>query len=423
MRISTHALSVAMSNHTRSRSESSHPTSQATVKSEFLRKGTFEMIRGTQCPMLDSLQIGGFQNTRVPLCARLNGAQAAIASQTMLFSGIATACHMKIEVAKLINEYNALRLKGLEIGYTFLDCQNNGIDVRLESKVEMVTGSNDLRPIAKNALLQILIPLTGFVSDAGMSVGELYSIVCEAAVRSAAAKQLETSNRLNISGIAATTGIQRAEISRILKRKTEPWSDQRQQSTNRIVAAWQRDPSFIDKDGNPRELTMYGRGSTFERLAKKYGRGIPARALLDELIRSGTVEIVDQQKLRVTAGASADRGMSGRAINAFGERASELLATMLMNMRKPEVPRFIATVSEATFSLDLLPVFRKDLSVRGTSFLGDVQEMLERKPPKIRSKRRKPGVGRISVSVFCCEAFDQVVAKENMIKRRNFHRE
>ncbi len=75
--------------------------------------------------------------------------------------------------------------------------------------------ATDVRAIARNALLQLLEPLAGFVSDSGLSTSELNAIYREAAVISAVAKQLEVADRVNISGIAATTGISRGAISRI----------------------------------------------------------------------------------------------------------------------------------------------------------------------------------------------------------------
>src|SRR5580658_6140325 len=112
----------------------------------------------------------------------------------------------------------------------------------------------DVRVIARKALLQLLEPLAGFVIDAGLSTNELHRIMRQAAVRSVAARQLETSHRINISGIAATTGIPRAEISRILKLSTSPYEqprDRQQKSTNRILAAWHEVPKFTNSNGQP----------------------------------------------------------------------------------------------------------------------------------------------------------------------------
>jgi hypothetical protein len=285
----------------------------------------------------------------------------------------------------------------------------------------------DIRKAAKRALAQLLEPLAGFVLDSGLSTGELHAIFREAAARSAAAKQLEHSERVNISGIAAITGIPRADISRILKAASGPDErdgDGQQQSTNRILAAWHANPKFTGPDGQPAELHMYGRGVTFETLARKYGRGIPTRAVLDELIRSGAVELVDAQKIRAKATIAVERGMSTRAVKAFGDRASELLSTMLLNMRQPDTPKFIANVSDAAVDTETLPLFQKELSTRASDFLADVEDGLKRKATTKPSKLRSKGSTRVSVTIFYHESAGAVDATAPAAgKRRYFRRE
>jgi len=287
----------------------------------------------------------------------------------------------------------------------------------------------DIRAAARKSLLQILEPLAGFVSDLGFSAGEIQAIFREAAVKSAAARQLEVSSRINISGIAATTGIPRNEISRILKSTTETaegvekTSDGHQQSTNRILAAWHRDPRFTDPNGQPADLKMYGRGATFEALAKRYGRGIPTRAVLDELVRVGAIELLPTQKIRAKSPMTVDRGMNTRVIRAFGDRASELFSTMLLNMRKPEASRFIANVSDASVLNSSLPLFRKELSVKASDFLTEIQESLSDKA-RGRSAKRRDSCARVSVTIYCHESANANGEKSSTVsRRRNFRRE
>ncbi len=286
----------------------------------------------------------------------------------------------------------------------------------------------EIRAAARKSLLQILEPLAGFVSDLGFSAGEMQAIFREAAVKSAAARQLEISNRINISGIAATTGIPRNEISRLLKSSSEnaervgKASDGQQQSTNRILAAWHRDPRFTDPSGQPADLKMYGRGASFDALAKRYGRGIPTRAVLDELVRVGAVELLPTQKIRAKSPMTVDRGMSTRVIRAFGDRASELFSTMLLNMRKPEAPKFIANVSDASVLHSSLPLFRKEFSVKASDFLTEIQESLSDKG-RNRSPRGRDSSARVSVTIYCHESSDSKVAKSSSVgRRRNFRR-
>jgi hypothetical protein len=287
--------------------------------------------------------------------------------------------------------------------------------------------ATDVRAIARNALLQLLEPLAGFVSDSGLSTSELNAIYREAAVISAVAKQLEVSDRVNISGIAATTGISRGAISRILQltaKNSERAAEGQQQSTNRILAAWREDPKFTDAHGQPADLKLYGRGITFEALAKKYGRGIPTRAVLDELVRGGAVELLSTQRVRAKAYMAVERGMSVRAIKAFGDRASELLSTMLLNMKQPETPRFIASVSETLVSPSSLPLFRRELSIKAADFLADIREhMGPRRAPRPPAKFKDGGSVRIGVTIFYHESCDKKGEKaETAGRRRNFRR-
>lgn len=278
---------------------------------------------------------------------------------------------------------------------------------------------NDVRAVARRALLQLFEPLTGFVIDAGLSTSELNSIVRHAAVRSVASRQMQVSGRMNISGIAATTGIPRSEISRILKnsgRENGKLTDRRQQSTNRILAAWHNEPKFTDPNGQPAQLKLYGRGATFESLVKAHGRGIPTRAMLDELIRTDAVDVLPSQRICARTSLSMNRGISHQMIKAFGDRATELLSTMLTNMRDPESARFVASVSGATLKANALPLLRRELSAKSAEFLADVQESLVQESTKNRSTE-------VSVTVYYYESAGRTGRKmAPSSKRRNFRR-
>ena len=239
---------------------------------------------------------------------------------------------------------------------------------------------NSVRIVARRAILQIFESLAEFLIDAGLSANELHSILRQAIVRSVATRQLEVSHRTNISGIAATTGIPRAEISRILKLRTElteQLNDRQQKSTNRILAAWHEEPKFTDANGQPADLRLYGRGATFESLVKTYGRGIPTRALLDELVRTRAAEVLPSQKIRAKTSFAIDRGINTQAIKALGDRATELVSTLLSNMKELDNPRFIASVSGWPMPSDSLPLFKKELSIKAAEFLAETQERLD----------------------------------------------
>jgi len=274
--------------------------------------------------------------------------------------------------------------------------------------------------------VQLLEPLVGFVLDSGLSTQELRSILREAAVRSVAAKQMEVARRVNISGIAASTGITRAEISRILKSRADASrqvTDRQQQSTNRILAVWHQDPKFTTPAGKPADLKIYGRGASFETLVRNYGRGIPTRAMLDELIRTGAAEVLSSRIIRVKTSVAVDRGVTPQAIRSFGERATELLSTMLQNMRNSESPKFVASVSGTNISPAVIPLFRKELASKGADFLADINESLLR-DVAAPTKRNRSRASRVSVTIYYHETPRKAKPrKEAAKKRRNFRRD
>jgi hypothetical protein len=275
--------------------------------------------------------------------------------------------------------------------------------------------------------VQLLEPLAGFVLDSGLSTQELGSIMRDATIRSVAARQMEVARRINISGIAASTGIPRAEISRILRARGDSSrheSDRQQQSTNRILAAWHQDPKYTTSSGKPADLKMYGRrGASFDALVRNHGRGIPTRAVLDELIRTGAAEVVSSRIVRAKSSVAIDRGVTTRAIRSFGERAAELLSTMLQNMRNPESPKFVATVSGTNISSAIMPLFRKELANKGADFLADIHESLFREVTG-STKRKTSRMSRVSVTIFYHETPRKAKPRKGAMKKRsNFRRD
>ena len=281
----------------------------------------------------------------------------------------------------------------------------------------MTPSRGDVRVTARRALSQLFEPLTAFLIDAGLSASDMCLLLREAAVKSVAKSQLETTSRTNISGIAATTGIARAEISRILKQKAFkecPKSDRRQQPTNRILARWHDEPKYTRPNGEPATLRLYGRGNTFESLVKLYGRGIPARAILDELLRYGAVEVLPDQRIRAKAAVAAHFSLKHQMVKSFGDSASELLSSMLSHMREAEKAGFLAT---ATFPAtpEALPVMRRELTNKTAEFLSGVRQTFAHAP-------RKHSTRTAGVTVFYHERERKNLQKVSPEIRANFRR-
>jgi hypothetical protein len=281
----------------------------------------------------------------------------------------------------------------------------------------MTAPPGDVEAAAREALLQVLQPLTSLLISAGLSAGDMCLLLREAAVKSVAKSQLEMSRRTNISGIAATTGIPRAEISRILKKRhvqDDRKNDRRQQSTNRILAQWYRDSKFAGLNGEPAALRLYGRGATFESLVKLYGRGVPVRAVLDELVRSGAVRVLPGQRIKANASLAVDMGLNPQRVKSFGDLASGLLTTMLSHMREAESSILLKTVTIPA-TPDTLRLIRKEISNRSAAFLSQVRELSATEPRRHVSRT-------VRVTILCHEGERRDLRKISSETRINFRR-
>jgi Family of unknown function (DUF6502) len=287
-------------------------------------------------------------------------------------------------------------------------------------------GRDDMQIAARNVWLRLLEPIARFALDSGLSIRELSSILREAAVRDLAAQQLEVARRPNISGIAASSGIPRGEISRILDKKTTSASEQdvkrHELSTRKVLAAWCQDPKFAAENGQPADLKMYGRGATFETLAKSHGRGIPTRAILDELRRTGAIEVCSSQEIRLSKFTHADRRISPQVIRALGD-VTELLTAMLQNTRQRRNCPSVRSIS-GEISPNSIPPLRKEITKKSADFLVDIKRRLLRDSRTDRvNKNSSMMTSLVSVAILFRETLPKYKPKRRiLVKRQNFRR-
>jgi hypothetical protein len=145
--------------------------------------------------------------------------------------------------------------------------------------------------------------------------------------------------------------------------------------------------------------------------------------MIDELTRAGAADVLSSGLLRVKTMVATDRGVTPRVIRAFGERATELLSTMLQNMRNPENPRFVASISGTTVSAAVMPLLRKEVANKGGEFLADIHDSFLRDTNAGSAKKRTTGTNRVGVTIFIHEAQRKAKPKKEAVKKRqNFRR-
>ncbi len=283
---------------------------------------------------------------------------------------------------------------------------------------------HDVRAASRAALSSILVPLTGFSLDIGVSVRELQDICRAVAVNVAADRQRCSNLRVSISGIAAVTGLPRAEVSKILRSKNAAGhihKRNRPHSINKILSVWNEHPTFTSQSGRPSDLKIYGPGRTFESLVSRHGGGLPVRAVLDELVRTGSVEIASSQRLKLRSPIFMERGFNSGEMKVFGRRVAQLIESMLDKFRNPDSQFILSNIEGDVFDDAALPVFRKEVISSSGDLLTGLRESLFRTGG---GRKRMPNNSgkRIRVTILYQEVPNPDKKNTVSTKRKNFRR-
>jgi hypothetical protein len=208
-------------------------------------------------------------------------------------------------------------------------------------------------------LVLILAAIAQLLLKSGVGFSRLMKMARVAYVNAALDIGSDSKKRATIARIAASTGLTRLEVSRIVREKTSEVQNVPRSSSRaaRVAAGWISDPTFSTSRGPPKPLPFEGRGATFSSLARKYSGDIPARAMLVEMKR---LRMVQQDKadvirlLRVEENISPATVSTLRAIypwvsvlaqSAEGRQSSSLISkTVQIPLSFDSIPQVLGAI-------------------------------------------------------------------------------
>src|ERR1700733_6723960 len=159
--------------------------------------------------------------------------------------------------------------------------------------------NDPLKEATITALKRVIGPLVGLMIDTGVTVHEFRQLVRDSAVRTATKRVEKETGRDSKPRVAIIPGLPRSEVARILKSEDiSPSKRLGPHPSRRALAAWYDNPRFLSANGDPAVLPIFGKRHSFEQLVAKYGRGIPVRAMLDELTQIDAVERLSDQRVK-----------------------------------------------------------------------------------------------------------------------------
>ena len=182
----------------------------------------------------------------------------------------------------------------------------------------------------------------------------------------------------SISRASILSGLTRKEVQRLVNEpiKTGAASIERYNRAARVLTGWIRDPDFLDTKGKPRALQADGQLS-FATLAKRHSGDMPARAVLDELLRVGAVRQHEDGRIEPKARAYVPQQSAVDKLAILGADVADLIDTIDHNLEPGSAdPRFQRKVMYHRVDVDALPAFRKLSATQAQALLEKLDRWL-----------------------------------------------
>jgi hypothetical protein len=229
------------------------------------------------------------------------------------------------------------------------------------------------------AVLRLLRPLARILLRNGISYGTFADLAKWTFV-DVATKEFAIKNRKqSTSRVSVITGLSRREVMRVRKLPRPDISEsiEKHNRAARVIAAWRREPEFLDAEGQPAPLPMEGQGATFSELVKNFSGNVPPRAVLDELIHVGAVELSADDSVTLLTRAYIPRDYDSHKINILGTDVKYLLSTINHNLHPDQTtPLFQRKVSYDNLPDKVLEKFHNQFSQKAQNLLESADEWL-----------------------------------------------
>jgi hypothetical protein len=161
------------------------------------------------------------------------------------------------------------------------------------------TGDASRSDVLLDQTLPMLAPLVRLLVANGVTFPQLVAALKPSFLRAAQAELSKSGKRINDSAISIVSGVHRKDVralgseGRLTARVRQPLPS----LAGEVIVRWASDPQYVDQDGLPRALPVRNGNAksepSFERLSQSVTRDFHSRAVLEELLRLGSVEVSD----------------------------------------------------------------------------------------------------------------------------------
>jgi hypothetical protein len=266
-----------------------------------------------------------------------------------------------------------------------------------------MSGPYNVKQALLAAYRHLLTPLVRILLRNGISYLEFAEVTREVFVNVAGRDFTLPKRKISLSRMAIMTGLSRKEVARLAKEGGSVRRVPQEGELNRVgrvLQGWYTDSEFTGPYGVPLDLKFEDapRKTSFTELVRRYSGDMPARAMLDELLRVGAARLEkDSGLIRVLNRAYVPEKLAAESVRHFGLTARDFVDTLEVNLRKvgPGRGRFERrVVADEGMSASDLADFDLFVRDRGQQFLVEVDDWVSARPrPRAGEERVDAGVG------------------------------
>ncbi len=210
----------------------------------------------------------------------------------------------------------------------------------------------------------------------------------------------------SISRASVVSGLTRKEVQRLLsvsRDATTPDSE-RYNRAARVLTAWTRDPEFLATNGEPLALDLQENATNFASLVRRHSGDVPARAVLDELLRVGAVRRREDGRLELVVRAYVPQRSAADKVEILGTDVADLINTIDHNIQHGGTdPRFQRKVMYRNVPVAALPEFRNLSGAQAQALLELLDKWLAAQQFPDSPEQPDPPRARVGMGIFYFE--------------------
>jgi len=192
------------------------------------------------------------------------------------------------------------------------------------------------------ALRSLLRPLVHLLVDKRFPFPQLSELLKEIYVEVADRDFAIEGKRQTNSRLHLLTGIHRKDVRRLREAEPDALMVPRNVSLGaQLVAHWTGSPDFVDAEGHPRPLSRRASdadGPTFASLVESLSKDIRPRAVLDEWLRLGIVQMSDEDCVELVVEAFVPQRGDDEKVFYFGRNLRDHIAAASRNLAGHDTP-------------------------------------------------------------------------------------